>query len=208
MKRETQAEATGRPAAEGCPPQGAERLFIALPLPDWVRAELVGLAEPVRGLSWTRPEQLHLTLRFIGEVPADRVGHVEERLAAVRVEPFIIPVEGVGAFPPKGPPRVVWVGVGAGHPHLFQLRQRVDDAVLAAGTDFDVRLFQPHITLARCAPAAAPAAATWLRLHREFSTAPFRVREFDLCSSRLSAGGAEHVLRRRYPLDPGGRDGS
>jgi len=207
MEREIQAGETGRPAAEGCPPQGGERLFIALPLPDWVRAELAGLAEQMRGFSWTRPEQLHLTLRFIGEVPADRVEQVGERLAAVRVEPFIIPVEGVGAFPPKGPPRVVWAGVGAGHPHLFQLRQRADDAVLAAGIDFDVRFFQPHITLARCAAAAAPSAATWLRRHAEFSAAPFRVREFDLCSSRLSPHGAEHSLRRRYPLDPGARGG-
>ena len=208
MMRETHAEETGQPAPEGSQLQGCERLFIALPLPDRVRAELAGLAEPLHGFSWTRPDQVHLTLRFLGDVPAGRIGQVEERLAAVRVDPFIIPAEGVGAFPPRGPSRVVWVGVGAGHPHLFQLRQRVDDAVLAAGIDFDVRFFQPHITLARCAVAAASSASAWLRRHREFSAGPFQVREFDLFSSRLSPQGAEHTLRQRYPLEPGAQDGA
>jgi RNA 2',3'-cyclic 3'-phosphodiesterase len=198
--RETEVEVTARPATEVSPPRDTERLFIALPLPDSVRAELAGLLEPLRGVSWTRPEQLHLTLRFLGEVPAGCVERIEERLAAIRVEPFIIPVEGVGAFPPKGPPRVIWVGVGAGHPHLFQLRQRLDDAVLAAGIDFDVRFFQPHITLARCAEGAAPAASQWLRRHCEFLSASFRVKAFDLCASRLSPQSAKHTLKRRYPL--------
>jgi 2'-5' RNA ligase len=201
MVRGTQAEETGRPAAGEGAPREAERLFVAVPLPDAVRDELVRLVEPLRGISWTRPAQLHLTLRFIGDVPVGRIEEIEERLAGIRVESFIVPVEGVGAFPPRGPPRVIWAGVGSGHPHLFQLRQRLDDALLAAGIDLDVRFFQPHITLARCSGGAAPAASPWLHRHREFSTAPFRVRVFDLCLSRLSPQGAEHVLRRRYPLD-------
>jgi len=92
------------------------------------------------------------------------------------------------------------VGVGSGHPHLFQLRQRLDDALLAAGADLDVRHFQPHLTLARCAAGSAGVVSTWLRQHGGFGTAPLRVNAFDLCKSRLSAQGAEHTLRRRYPL--------
>jgi 2'-5' RNA ligase len=201
MVHETHLELRDGPAAEGKPPRNGERLFVSVALPDAVRADLAGLAAPVRGITWTRPEQLHLTLRFIGEVPGDRIGRVEGLLAAVRVEPFIIPVEGVGSFPPKGPPRVIWAGVGAGHPHLFQLRQRLDDAVLAAGINLDVRFFRPHITLARCADGAGEAASRWLRLNREFSTAAFRVTAFDLCSSRLSPTGAEHALRRRFEME-------
>ncbi|HXP63154.1 MAG TPA: RNA 2',3'-cyclic phosphodiesterase [Dongiaceae bacterium] len=193
-------EGIGPPAAEGSPARSSERLFVALALPDSVKADLAGLAEPLRGVSWTRPAQLHLTLRFLGDVTADGAGRIEERLAAIRVESFIIPVEGLGAFPPKGPPRVIWVGVGAGHPHLFQLRQRLDDALLATGIDFDVRFFQPHITLARCDEGGAPAFSPWLRRHRDFSAGPFKVRAFDLCSSRLSPQGAEHGLKRRFPL--------
>ena len=181
-------------------PARAQRLFIAIPLPDTVRYDLSRLAETLRGLSWVSAGQLHLTLRFLGDVQPGLIEGLEGRLEAVRVESFILPVEGVGAFPPKGPPQVVWAGVGSGHPHLFQLRQRVDDSVLAAGVDLDVRHFVPHVTLARCGKGGAPAAASWLHRHGAFTSAQFRAREFDLCSSRLTAAGAEHTLRRRYPL--------
>ena len=177
-----------------------DRLFLAVALPDGVRADVASLGESARGISWTRPEQRHLTLRFIGEAGAEAAGRIEERLAGVRVEAFILPVEGVGSFPPGAPPRILWVGVGAGHPHLFQLRQRLDDAVLAAGINLDVRHFQPHVTVARCSPGGAPAAASWLRRHRAFSSASFRVKAFDLCSSELRPEGAVHTLRRRFPL--------
>jgi 2'-5' RNA ligase len=197
--RENKVAASACPGADGNSPT-VERLFIALPLPDWLRSELEGLAELLRGVTWTRIPQLHLTLRFIGDTPSEIIGRIEESLSAIRVESFLLPVEGVGVFPPKGPPKVIWVGVGSGHPHLFQLRQRLDDAVLAAGIDLDVRHFQPHVTLARCSEGSSAAVSTWLRRHSGFSTAPFRVHAFDLCSSRLSPQGAEHTLKRRYPL--------
>ena len=177
-----------------------QRLFVAIALPEPVRAALVALAQPLPGVAWTRPEQLHLTLRFIGDVPAEKIESVIALLTAVRVEPFLLPVEGVGAFPPKGPPRVVWIGVGHGHPHLHQLRQRVDDALLAAGlVDLDVRKFHPHVTLARCTEHAA-AAGHWLHTHRDFGAPPFRVEAFDLCASELRPGGAVHTLVQRFPL--------
>jgi 2'-5' RNA ligase len=190
---------TDEPATDG-PSRPSERLFAAVALPDGVRSDVARLAEPAPGLSWTRLDQLHLTLRFIGDVGPGAAERIEERLGAVRVEAFIIPVEGVGSFPPGAPPRVLWVGVGRGHPHLFQLRQRLDDAILAAGIDLEVRHFQPHITVARCSPGGVPAATSWLRRHREYSSASFRVSAFDLCSSRLQPHGAVHALLRRYPL--------
>jgi 2'-5' RNA ligase len=199
--REGQGDSGGRRQAEDDPRRSVERLFVALPLPDWLRGELGELSEPLRGVAWIRPGQLHLTLRFLGDTPTDRIDRIEEGLASIRVGSFILPIEGVGGFPPKGPPRVIWVGVGSGHPHLFQLRQRLDDALLAAGVDLDVRHFQPHITLARCAAGCAGVVSSWSRRHGGFGTAPFRVSAFDLCKSRLSAEGALHTLRRRYPLE-------
>ncbi len=179
--------------------ESAARLFIALPLPPPVRDALAALARPLPGVNWTRPEQLHLTLRFLGDVTPTQQAPMLERLATVRVAPFILPVEGVGSFPPNRPPRILWVGVGAGHPRLFQLRQRLDDALLASGLALDVRTFQPHATLARCGEDAA-AAAQWLRAHREFTAPPFRVESFDLYASELRPGGAVHTLQRRFPL--------
>src|SRR3954469_17308317 len=106
----------------------SKRLFIALALPQAGRDALLELATPLAGVTWTRPDQLHLTLRFLGEIAEERIARMTERLATVQVEPFVLPIEGLGAFPQKGPPRTLWVGVGRGHPHLHQLRQRVDDA--------------------------------------------------------------------------------
>jgi 2'-5' RNA ligase len=177
------------------------RLFVALALPAPVRDALAALAEPLDGVNWTNPEQLHLTLRFIGDVPDEKIESVTTHLAAVRVEPFVLPVEGVGVFPPKAPPRVMWIGVGRGHPRLHQLRQRIDDALLAAGLlDLDVRTFHPHVTLARCGEGAAPAVSRWMHRHKEFAAPPFRVAAFDLVASELRPAGAVHTLVQRFAL--------
>ena len=177
-----------------------ERLFIALTLPDAVRDTLAGEAQPLPGVTWTRPEQLHVTLRFLGDVPAEQVDGIVTRLASIRVAPFILPVENVGTFPPNRPPHVLWIGVGSGHPRLFQLRQRLDDALLSAGLQLDVRTFHPHITLARCAETAAKPIAHWLHTHRDFAAPPFRIETFDLYSSVLNPTGAVHTLKRRFSL--------
>jgi 2'-5' RNA ligase len=177
-----------------------ERLFIALTLPEAVREMLATLAQPLRGVNWTRPEQLHLTLRFLGDVPQEKIEPMIARLATVHVAPFVLPIEGVGTFPPNRPPRILWIGVGSGHPRLFQLRQRVDDALLASGLDLDVRTFHPHVTLARCTENAAAAVRNWLHAHREVTAPPVRVEAFDLYSSELRPSGAVHTLKQRFAL--------
>jgi 2'-5' RNA ligase len=180
--------------------ESPQRLFIALTLPAAVREILATLPQKTAGVSWSRPEQWHLTLRFLGDVPASQIERLLERLATVHVEPFVLPVEGVGTFPPNRPPRVVWIGTGSGHPRLFQLRQRIDDAVLAAGIDLDVRSFHPHVTLARCNEEVGPGLSPWLHRHREFTAPPFRVESFELYRSELHPGGAVHTELATYPL--------
>lgn len=177
-----------------------ERMFIALTLPPPVRAAVAALAEPVTGLNWTRPEQMHLTMRFLGDVTEEQFDSMVPRLDTVRVEPFVLPVEGVGTFPPNRPPRVVFVGVGSGHPRLHQLRQRIDDAILGSGLPLDVRTFHPHVTVARCGENLSPAVHRWLHTHRDFEAPPFRVESFDLYSSELRPSGAVHTLRKRFSL--------
>ncbi|HVU31979.1 MAG TPA: RNA 2',3'-cyclic phosphodiesterase [Opitutaceae bacterium] len=177
-----------------------ERMFIALTLPDAVRETLLMLRTRLGGITWTSPEQWHVTLRFLGDVARARTQLLIDRLAAIRVEPFILPVEGVGTFPPNRPPRVAWVGTGSGHPRLFQLRQRIDDAILACGLDVDLRTFHPHVTIARCTGQGAAAIARWAHAHREFAAPPFRVDAFDLYASDLRPSGAVHTLRQRFLL--------
>ncbi len=158
------------------------------------------LPRKVAGVSWSRPEQWHLTLRFLGDVAEEQIEPLLARLTTIEVEPFILPIEGVGTFPPNRPPRVVWVGIGAGHPRLFQLRQRVDDAVLAVGVDLDARTFHPHVTLARCGGDVGAGLTQWLHDHRDFAAPPIRVESFALFRSELQPQGAVHTLVRSFPL--------
>jgi 2'-5' RNA ligase len=152
-------------------------------------------------VNWTHADQLHVTLRFLGDLTTQQRDRVIERLERVQVASFVLPVEGVGTFPPPGrPPRVIWIGTGSGHPRLFQLRQRLDDALIAAGLDLDVRTFHPHVTLARCTENAGPAVSAWCEAHREFTAPPFRAASFELYASELRPSGAIHTLRRSFPL--------
>lgn len=123
-----------------------------------------------------------------------------DRLAGVRVESFVLPVEGVGAFPQKGTPRVLWVGVGSGHPRLHQLRKQIDDTLLNTGIEVELRTFHPHITMGRCDEHAASAVNGWVRTNREFAGPIFLVESFDLYASELCPGGAEYRLIKRFPL--------
>jgi RNA 2',3'-cyclic 3'-phosphodiesterase len=179
-----------------------ERLFIAVPLPAVVRDQLTALYAPVRGIVWTRLEQLHLTLRFLGDVDLSLGETLETALARVRVESFVLPVAGIGSFPPRGPARVLWIGVGHGHPRLHQLRQQIDDAVLSTGLAMDVRFFHPHVTLGRVKDEIPPgAAAQFLKRHADFEAAPFKVTSFQLYASELRPAGAVHRLKRDFPLE-------
>jgi RNA 2',3'-cyclic 3'-phosphodiesterase len=184
--------------------QTVQRLFVAISLPTYAKEALKELAALLpAGVSPAKPEQMHLTLRFLGDTPAALADAAKAKLAEARVEPFFLPLAGAGAFPPRGRPAVFWAGVGAGHPRLFQLRQKVDDALLAAGIDFDPRSFVPHITLARVpAPIDEKETRRFLETHASFESAPFKVDSFGLFSSELRAGGAVHRLEHEFPLQP------
>ncbi|HKB88979.1 MAG TPA: RNA 2',3'-cyclic phosphodiesterase [Opitutaceae bacterium] len=179
------------------------RLFTAIALPDVVRDTIAYLPAPVPGITWIPEDRLHLTLRFLGELPDDKVDLVIERLSPIRIVPFVLPVEGLGTFPPKGPPRVIWVGIGKGHPRLHQLRQRTDDTLLTAGINFDVRTFNPHVTLGRCSEPDPDLLASWLASRSRFECPPFRVNSFNLYSSDLTSPEPIYTLIHTFNLsDP------
>jgi 2'-5' RNA ligase len=167
------------------------RLFVAILPPATVTAEIAELAAPISGVRWTPPENLHLTLRFIGERDSAAQSALEEALARVRVEPFILPVAGVGVFPSRGPAKVLWAGLGRAHTRLFQLRKQVDEALLSVDTGLDVHSFHPHFTLGRLGgECEAKAIAKFVGRHTTFEAPPFRVGDFHLMSSELPPGGA------------------
>lgn len=178
------------------------RLFVALLPPATVRAELAALSAPVAGVRWVPEDNLHLTLRFIGDADADKQARIEDALARVRVEPFILPVGGVGLFPTRGPAKVLWAGTANGHTRLYQLRKQVDEALLSVDMTLDVHSFHPHFTLGRLGHECDPKpVAKFLERHAKFEGPPFRVTEFHLMSSVLSPGRAPvHAMTRTFAL--------
>src|SRR5207237_1309164 len=141
------------------------RLFCAIELPAEVRARaqqhLVQLREsaPHVKASWERAEKMHVTIKFFGDVEAERVALLTEATAraASAVSSFALTLAGAGVFPPGGNPRVLWLGVQDANGRLAQLQQRLEDECAAAGFARDPRPFHAHVTLARLRAANAAA---------------------------------------------------
>ena len=181
------------------------RLFVALDIPDEVRRAIgemiAGLRNVARGARWVRAEGVHVTLKFIGAMPAERVSVIEGALrgarAAGRVEAKF---RGAGFFPNEHHPRVFWAGVEAS-PNLAELAGDVDRRLSALGIAAESREFRPHLTLARFKSEDGLA-----RLRDEFKKLePFdfgsmRATEFYLFQSQLGPGGAKYTKLATFPF--------
>lgn len=178
------------------------RLFVALDPPEQARAKLAGLCQGLPGARWTAPEQLHLTLCFIGETDGATFLDIREALQEIAAAPCSLKPEGLGLFPPRRTPRVLWVGV-APNPALMALQRKVANCVRSCGVVLEKRRFSPHITLARLQDDALPRLERYLGAHALFSTAPFVVEHFTLYSSVLGGGGAIHLVEAEYALQNG-----
>lgn len=176
------------------------RLFVALLPTDAIRAALSKLDDDRPGFRWVPTGQAHITMRFLGELSDENLEKAEAALARVRVEPFWVEVGSVGRFPPRGRANVVWAGLSQHHPRLHQLRQQIDDGLLAAGVPVELSPFVPHLTVARVRDAAPQAVEHWLKRHREFAGPAWHVDSFALMASELRPRGAEHHVHRLYPL--------
>jgi RNA 2',3'-cyclic 3'-phosphodiesterase len=176
----------------------SKRLFVGLELPPSCKTTLLLLDPHLAGLRWLPEEQFHLTLSFLGNVDAPAEDQLREGLQKVRVPPFLLPLDGVGVFDVRGQPSVVWAGVGKGHPHLFLLHRRIQDAVLQAGLEPDLKPFHPHVTIGRAKGISRQALQPFIRRYAEADLGLFEVTGFALYSSVLSPVGAIHHLEMRY----------
>jgi 2'-5' RNA ligase len=169
-------------------------LFVGLELSPTLKAALFALDPQLPGLRWLPEEQLHLTLSFLGDVDAGAEDRLRQALGEVRVPPFFLPLRGVGVFDSGSRPSVVWVGVGKGHPHLFALHKRIQDAVLRVGLEPDLRPFHPHVTVGRAKGISRQALQPFLRTYEETEFGLAKVAGFELYSSVLAPTGATHRL--------------
>lgn len=176
-----------------------KRLFIALELPASCRETLEKLGPPIRGVRWLAASQLHLTLAFLGNVDEEAEIRLREKLAEVRVPPFILRVGGLGTFNAIHP-STLWAGVGTGHPHLFALHKRVHDALFAAHFDPELRSFRPHVTIARLTNVSPPTLRPFLKKHETDEFCIIEITAFSLFSSKLGAEGSCYTVEQRYQL--------
>jgi len=183
------------------------RAFLAVPvggegtLPRL--GEWLGLLEGIRGLRAVPSHQLHFTLKFFEELPADRLAAAKEAAtrAAASVAPFPLTLAGLGVFPPRGPARVLWVGCGAGADALVSLASAVDREFTLEGFSPEDRPFSPHLTLARAKdPRAGRAAADFASANAIFDGGLLDVKELVLYGSVLGSSGAIHTPLSRFPL--------
>ena len=171
----------------------SKRLFVAIDLPDSARQLLAGLDPHVRGVRWMDAAQMHLTLSFFGDVPEDLELELREKLVAIEFGAFFLSVAGVGMFAAKGAPKIIWIGLGKTHPHLFQIHKRVQDAALAVGIEPELRPWHPHITIARCRDVSAQSLRKFLQSNAKFDAGIIHVEAFHLYSSKLTPAGPIHT---------------
>ena len=174
------------------------RLFVAIRPPAFVRDALLDLMDGVSGARWVEEEQLHLTLRFIGEVDRHRANDVHAALGAVHHPPFSLALAGLGSFDRSGGASVLWAGV-APHAPLKALHKKVDQALERVGVPPDRRAFHPHITLARLPRGAGPLRPL-VESAGGLASEPFDVEEYRLYESELTHAGAIHTVAGRYSL--------
>lgn len=180
------------------------RLFFALELSDLVKEDLqllIGKLRPrVRGVRWVEPRAMHLTLRFLGEVEADQLGPLcaAARLAAAEAPSLSLRTDGLGMFPGKGRPKVIWVAVESDEEKLQALQAGLEEALHNARFGRQDHPFSPHLTLGRVEWGADP------RRDLEGVQAPpprrFETGEFLLVESRLGPAGSHYEIRCRFPL--------
>lgn len=180
------------------PGMSTHRLFVALRPPRPVRETLIAAMHGVSGARWQSDEQLHLTLRFIGEVDRHRAEDIAAALGGIYAPAVTARIAGVDLFERQGRPHMLWAGVEP-HEPLGALHRKVDQLLARVGVAPETRAFVPHITLARLNRASGPV-APFLALNSDLASPPFEFGHVTLYESEMGHGGSRYHPVTRYPL--------
>lgn len=179
--------------------KASKRLFIALGLPGEIKSRFAAMKEEIPGLKWTSAQSLHITLRFLGEIPLQDIPGLKAALAEVKPAPFSLRIAGLRLFA-RGAGSIVWAGLTP-CAELALLKESVDAAVLSGlGLAPDGGRFRPHITLGRMKSGDTAALRAFVNAKGGYGDGEFGVAAFTLFSSVLKPGGAEHFAEEVYPL--------
>ena len=173
------------------------RLFAALMLPDAAAEAVAPLRGGVPGARWSPRENLHVTLRFFGEVDEARADDLDVELGRIAVEPFAVDLAGVGAFGEGRDLHAIWAGV-APSAALSRLAARCETAARRAGLKPDTRVYKPHVTLAYLRQAEPAEVAAWIQTFNRLRAGPFPAARFGLYSSWRGDEGSVYHLERDY----------
>lgn len=174
------------------------RLFTGLAVPDTVALRLSLIQAGIPGARWSTREQLHLTLRFIGEVDESFANQIDDALSGLSSPAFDLRLKGVGEFG-GDKPRAVWADVADPQP-VIHLARKIESLLQRIGLPAETRKFKPHVTLARLRSTPPGAVMDWLTDHARFASDIFPVSAFHLYSSRLTPNGSVYVAEQSYSL--------
>ena len=183
------------------------RLFVAIDLPEGVKDVLAATAVamsknmPNRVVRWVSREQMHLTLRFLGDTAVSQLPALQDELTqlATRHRPFQLRLSGVGAFPNPKRPRVVWAGLAGDLALLQKVQAELEDLVVGLGWAREKRPFNPHLTLGRVKDANAARGLNWAVALEEVG---FGVTAVQLMQSELRPSGPIYTVRQEVTLNP------
>ena len=174
------------------------RLFAAIEIPEPHRLRLDGVRSPLPGAKWVEPADMHITLRYAGDIDNRRADDFAGFLAGIEVQPFDVVISEVAAFGGRDP-RVIYAGVEADEP-IEALHRATERAARAAGLEPEARSFKPHVTLARLKGTRPEAIAPFLGSRAALKLPPFTVERFVLFSARPNVGGGPYVVEAEFPL--------
>ena len=178
------------------------RLFIALDIPEAVQEQLGMMACGLPGARWVAPEQLHLTLHFLGEVDGAMMRNIQDALGKVSCPALQLCLQGIGVFPLRGKsPHTLWVGVEKSEP-LLTLHRQVGAALVRSGCALEQRKYAPHVTLARLKGTPKKRLNEFIALNMAMFLPDITVDRFCLYRSVLGPKGAKHYVEQEYLLDP------
>jgi 2'-5' RNA ligase len=187
----------------------SRRLFIAIELPATLRQRVSEHINRLRCLvpgaraSWVREANLHLTLKFLGDVPLASVESISQAIknTADAVAPFEIIVGGCGVFPTSGKPKVLWIGIDDPSHELARLYEAVEQNCEAAGQPRDQRLFRPHLTIARIRESRNSRELSAVNQEAGIAVQEVRVTNLVLMRSELGREGSRHTVIARHELE-------
>jgi len=174
------------------------RLFVGIEFPPELKLQLSLLETALPGARWIDPGNLHLTLRFIGEITEDLAADVDDAMAQLKARRFTLQLAGTGVFGGNRP-HTLWVGVER-DPDLILLHDRIELALIRIGLAPEPRRFAPHVTLARLRDPVLDGLGHFLAAHARFRAAPLPVEQFSLIASFPTKAGSVYEDQADYKL--------